>query len=153
MFPAGVNDGQEIRGAVPFFCADVGDRELRVPEDGELRHKCGVLGVLEISVFVRGREDLSRLRGVWEGILGREEERGDGVVFEVGRVRGVEGLDGGIRVVLRVVGEGEGARLGGGWYGVGDVVFGARVDGEERGRRVRLDSDEEDLGGLWVEYV
>ncbi|KAF1957170.1 hypothetical protein CC80DRAFT_55695 [Byssothecium circinans] len=160
-FPLGENGGQAKRGLVPFFCHDATPREFRVPVETmpeATRHASGIVGVRELTVIVDGGERFEEMERVYVGLFGEEGvKRGDGeVVFEARRVRDVEGLEGGARVVLRVAGsEGERVKVKdkGFWYG--DVVLAAKVgEGKVKGKRERLDGGEgDDVGGLWVEYV
>lgn len=158
-FPEGERGGQEKRGRVPFFCHDVTERGVRVPGgdgDGvEMEHMCGAVGMGEITVVVGDKGVLEETREVYKRIF--EEEgvvRGEEVCFHIGRVREVDGLSGGVRVVLRLPrGEEERRRTGKSGYWFGDVVLLARAGGgKEKGTRRRLDEGES-VGGLWVEYV
>lgn len=157
-FPEGERGGQGVRGKVPFWCHDGTERGVRVPEpehEGEGGHACGALGVLGFTVLVRGEEEWEGVEGVYAGLFGEAVRKGDGeVVFEMGRVRGVEGLEGGPRVVLKVArGEEERRKVGERGFWFGDVVLGARASGEkEKGARERIDTDV-DVGGIWIEYV
>lgn len=69
-FPTGIE-----RGAVPFWCHDVTDREKRVPISKEAtKHPCGALGVAGIRVGV----DDGRVKAVSEAIqaiIGEEDEK------------------------------------------------------------------------------
>ena len=162
-FPVGEDGGRASRGRLPFWCHDepVTARDLRVPITEErVGHSSGVVGVLGVSVVVRDLELLEDTRKSFATIFGQEGEgEGEGakdVVFETRRVRDVEGLERGARVVLRVAREEEASRVKerGFWYG--DVVFAAKAgDGRQAGERVRIDAETGDdwLGGLWVEYV
>ncbi len=158
-FPAGEMGGQGVRGKVPFFCHDVTERRVRVPvEEEKSRHACGVLGVRGLTVVVKDEALLEEMRGVYGDVLGSEGREGeDGVVFEVGRVREVDGLDEGVRVVLRVArGEEEEKKIEGRDFVFGDVVLGARAKGgKTKGTRERIDGEGEEMGvgGLWIEYV
>lgn len=92
-FPAGEMGGQGVRGKVPFFCHDVTERRVRVPVEGEKSmHACGAVGVRGFTVVVKDRALLEETRAVYKDVLGSEGKEGeDGVVFEVGQVREVEG--------------------------------------------------------------
>jgi hypothetical protein len=61
----------------------------------------------------------------------------------------------GPRGLLRVATEAEQGLLNEAGFWVGDVVLFARAGegGKEIGERVRLDGEEEGVGGLWVEYI
>ncbi|KAF2676062.1 hypothetical protein K458DRAFT_380490 [Lentithecium fluviatile CBS 122367] len=159
-FPAGEKEGQAIRGKVPFYCHDVTPRSYRVPlSASSTAHACGAVGVKELSVIVDTRESLEEVRRVYGTIFGTEgTARGDDEVrFETGQVESVPGLKSGAEVVLRLPKnerEEEKVREKGFWYG--DVVLAARAsEGREVGTRERIDgmSGENDVGGLWVEYV
>ncbi|PVH99530.1 hypothetical protein DM02DRAFT_729113 [Periconia macrospinosa] len=167
-FPKGDNGGQNVRGAAPFWCHDVGERGIRVPifddeEGGKgVRHPSGVTGVKEFTVLVGAEGVLEDFGALYRGLFGEGEVVGEGVGFRLGRVRGV-GVDGegsGAKVLLRVARtEEEKRRCEERSFWFGDVVFAAvaeeGVEGREKGTRVRLDEEggEADLGGLWVEYV
>ncbi|KAF2468476.1 uncharacterized protein BDR25DRAFT_304915 [Lindgomyces ingoldianus] len=162
-FPHGDNGGQAIRGKVPFFCHDETPRELRVPMTGDsTTHSCKAVGVKELTVVVKGTQELFSLSAVYEGILGTaargvrtKEEVENQVVFEIARVKEVEVLAEGPRVVLRVPrneDEEERVREKGFWFG--DVVLAVKVeDGDDVGRKERVDGGRDDVGGLWIEYV
>lgn len=154
-FPRGENGGQGSRGRVPFFCHDLTERALRVPEGVE--HASGVLGVKEITVVVGRRSVLEELRGVYEGIFGVEAvtSGGDGeIVFEIGRVKEVSGLETGPRVVLRLArDEGEEKKVEARGFWFGHVVLSARsTNGKESGRLERIDTDG-DIGGIWIQHI
>lgn len=158
-FPAGEKGAQAGRGRVPFFCHDVTDRGVRVPlSEEKTTHSSGVLGVRGLTVLVRDQELLEETRGVYKVLFGEDGVEKDGeVVFTVGRVQGVESLDGGARIRLRIArGEEEGRKVEEKGYWFGDVVFGAKAkEGKTVGEIERLDDAEgkDSLGGLWIEYV
>lgn len=144
---------------MPFFCHDVTERKVRVPvEEEESTHKCGALGVVGLTVVVKDQQLLEEMRGVYRDVLGSEgREEDDGVVFEVGRVREVDRLNEGVRVVLRVArGEKEEKKVERRDFVFGDVVLGAKArEDKTKGTRERIDGEGEEMGvgGLWVEYV
>lgn len=156
-FPLGPHGGQAARGRVPFFCHDVTERSVRVPLTPEkTAHPSGALGVKELTVIVRDKQLLAETSGVYARLFGREGvRRGDEVYFQAGRVRGVEDLDGGARIVVRLPKDKqEFKRLEETPYWYGDVVLAAPAgQGRALGTRHRLDDGDESVKGLWVEYV
>jgi len=72
-------DGQRIAwktanlkgGGLPFFCADLTPRSLRVPEGSARSHANGVAGVAEITVAVA---DLAASLGQYRALLGLEPQ-------------------------------------------------------------------------------
>lgn len=156
-FPKGEKGGQASRGRVPFFCHDITERGVRVPLSQEkTAHKSGVLGVKELTVVVRDQQLLKETGEVYARLFGKEGvQRGEEVVFQARRVKSVEGLDEGARVLLRLPkGEDESKRLERTGYWYGDVVFAApAVQGKAAGTRERLDAGDESVQGFWVEYV
>jgi hypothetical protein len=79
-----------------------------------------------------------------------------GVQFQVGRVCEVGGLDSGASIVLRAAKDANDAQATKNTgFRFGDVILSAKASGENeaRGSRVRLDKGEDDLGGLWMEYI
>lgn len=156
-FPRGELGGQSTRGRVPFYCHDETPRSVRVPlSDESTRHACGALGVRRLTVVVRDRQVLEETREIYRSLFGAEGvEKGDEVVFEAERVVEVDGLKGGAQIVLRVAQrdvEKERVKERGFWYG--DVVLAAKAgEGKEVGKKVRLDGGDDDVGGLWIEYV
>ena|SRR5690242_3315153 len=155
-FPRGEKGGQANRGRVPFFCHDVTERGVRVPLSVEkTTHQSGVLGVKELTVVVRDEGLLEETGGVYARLFGKDGvRRGEEVVFQTSRVKSVEGLDEGAKVVLRLPKDGEESKKleKGYWYG--DVVLAAPAgQGKTAGTRERLDASDESVSGLWVEYV
>lgn len=155
-FPTGENGGQEARGRIPFFCHDVTPREVRVPLSAEkTAHPCGAVGVQELTVVVKDQNLLDQTRRSYTSLLGSEGiGNGNEVSFQFGRVHELEGLDTGTRVVLRLPKDNtevERVNKLGYWYG--DVVLWAKAElNEAIGVRWRLDGDESDVGGMWIEY-
>lgn len=156
-FPRGENGGQGSRGRVPFFCHDVTERGVRVPlSEKKTTHPSGILGVKELTVVVRDEELLAETREVYKRLFGKEGVRsGDEVCFQGRRVKDVDGLDGGVKVVLRLPrDEAESKKLEEKGYWYGDVVLAApAAQGKTLGTRERLDEGDESVEGLWVEYV
>lgn len=157
-FPKG---GQGVRGRVPFFCHDVTDRSVRVPVGNEkTKHACGALGVREISIVVKDKNVLAETSKVYDSVLGKQgSARGDEVLYHINRVIDVDGLDGGAKIILRLPKdkiESEKVETHGFWYG--DIVLVAEAGaGRALGARERLDAqggdDDDDVRGLWIEYV
>jgi hypothetical protein len=114
------------------------------------------------SVWCIGREAdhdqalLDETKRAYASILGSEGSAdGDEISFHAGRVCDIEGLGDGARIVLRLPKddkEGEAAKKTGFWYG--EVVLVAKATAKKSsGERERLDGGDEDVRGLWVEYV
>lgn len=81
-FPAGIE-----RGAVPFWCHDVTEREKRVPiSKAATEHPCGALGVAGIRVGV----DDGRVKAVSEAIQATIGKEGEKLVL--GAPKAVDGL-------------------------------------------------------------
>ena len=151
--------GQEVRGSVPFFCHDKTPREMRVPlkREGSTKHASSVLGVESLTVIVSDQEALEKFRGIYKSVLGVEgAQKGNQVFFEISRVVDVAGYSGPV-IILRLPRneteskkvEATGKKF---WYG--DVVLVAEPgEGWEDGTGVRIDEGEEDLKGVWVEYI
>lgn len=156
-FPKGENGGQSSRGRVPFFCHDITDRQVRVPLSGEkTSHPSRILGVSELTVIVRDKQLLKETADVYARLFGKEGvQRGDHVYFQATRVKDVEGLDDGTRVVLRLPKDkDELKRLEKTDYWYGDVVLAAPAgQGKTLSTRERLDGGDEGVQGLWAEYV
>lgn len=156
-FPEGEHGGQATRGRVPFFCHDVTERGVRVPLSAEgTGHGSGALGVRELTVIVRDEGALEETGGVYAKLFGKEGVKsGDEVYFQAGRVKEVDGLDGGARIVLRLPRDREEVeRLGERSFWYGDVVLAAPAgQGKTPGTRQRLDDGDESVKGLWIEYV
>lgn len=118
-------DGKDLDGFVggeaPFWCLDRTPRDLRVPFQGAggrdlVRHPSGVLGVRDLSVFVRDRGLFQRLKVTYDALQGQE-----GVPLEGGRSGGgggggeeieeeEEGFRWGLHVPAPVGGDGTGER-------------------------------------------
>lgn len=62
------------RPDLPFLCADVTARALRVPEGEVRRHANGAVGVAEIGIAVRDPQDSARR---WEALLGKPARKDD----------------------------------------------------------------------------
>ncbi|KAH8730841.1 glyoxalase-like domain-containing protein [Phaeosphaeriaceae sp. PMI808] len=155
-FPKGKNGGQDVRGQIPFFCHDITERNVRVPLSAEkTSHACGALGVHQLTVIVKNQALLDQTRGAYKSILGGVETEGQSKNFQIGRVCEVKGLEGGASIILRLPKndeEIEATKKTGCWYG--GIVLAAKTDSEGlRGTRTRLDGSEDDVGGIWVEYV
>lgn len=156
-FPKGQHGGQSSRGRVPFFCHDITDRQVRVPlSEEKTSHPSEILGVKELTVIVRDKELLKETGDVYAKLFGKEGvRRGDEVHFQGTRVKDVEGLDMGVRIVLRLPKDkDEFKRLEKTGYWYGDVVLAATAGQDKTlGTRVRLDVGDASVKGLWVEYV
>ncbi|KAF9700195.1 hypothetical protein EKO04_001639 [Ascochyta lentis] len=156
-FPKGENGGQASRGRVPFFCHDITERQVRVPlSEEKTAHSSGILGVKELTVVVRDQGLLDDTSEVYARLFSNEGvKRGDEVYFQATRVKSVEGLDEGAKVVLRLPKDKDELKKlekTGYWYG--DVVFAAPAGQEKTvGTRERLDEGDESVQGLYVEYV
>lgn len=153
-FPQGEKGGRDVRGKIPFFCHDITDRGVRVPiSDEATKHECGALGVRQITVLVAGEEAREEVVGIYTKLFGKGRTVGEEILFEVGRVRGVEEWGGAEVVVRGSRTQEERERVGERGYWVGDIVLGAKADsGKEKGARDRVD-EAEGVGGLWIEYV
>lgn len=156
-FPKGEHGGQTSRGRIPFFCHDITERQVRVPlSEEKTSHSSGILGVKELTVIVRDKLLLQETEGVYSRLFGKDGvKRGDEVHFQASRVKDVENLDGGARVVLRLPKDkDEFKRLEKTGYWYGDVVLAALArQGRTLGSREKLDDGAESVQGLWVEYV
>lgn len=156
-FPRGDNGGQDNRGRVPFFCHDITERQVRVPlSEEKTTHSSGISGVQELTVIVKGKHLLRETSEVYARLFGAEGVKsGDELFFQGTRVKDVEGLDGGVKVILRLPkDENESKRLEKTGYWYGDVVLAApAAHGKTLGTRERLDVGDESVQGLWVEYV
>jgi hypothetical protein len=156
-FPKGEHGGQASRGRVPFFCHDITERQVRVPlSDEKTSHPSGVLGVKEVTVVVRDKQLLQETGEVYAKLFGKDGvKRGDEVHYLASRFKGIESLDGGARVILRLPkDQDEFKRLEKTDYWYGDVVLAAPADqGRTLGSREKLDGGKESVQGIWVEYV
>jgi hypothetical protein len=156
-FPKGEKGGQDIRGRIPFFCHDITERSVRVPLSKEkTTHPCGALGVRQLTIIVRDRRLLQETKAAYVSILGDEGlQRGDESYFRLKRVCEVDALETGSTIVLRLPKdrkETEASLKTG--FSYGDLVLGIEAGANKRlGSRERLDGSDEDVGGLWVEYV
>jgi hypothetical protein len=156
-FPKGEHGGQASRGRAPFFCHDITERQVRVPlSDEKTSHPSGVLGVKEVTVVVRDKQLLQETGEVYAKLFGKDGvKRGDEVHYLASRFKGIESLDGGARVILRLPkDQDEFKRLEKTDYWYGDVVLAAPADqGRTLGSREKLDGGKESVQGIWVEYV
>lgn len=156
-FPRGENGGQSSRGRVPFFCHDITERQVRVPLSQEKTiHASGILGVKELTVIVRNKQLLGETREIYTRIFGKEGvARGDEVYFHGTRVKDVDGLDDGAKILLRLPkNTNEFSKLEEAGYWYGDVVLAApAAQGKSPGIREKLDEGDESVGGIWIEYV
>jgi hypothetical protein len=157
-FPKGEKGGQDVRGSMPFFCHDITERNVRVPLSAEkTEHPCGALGVRELTIILNDSALLEATKVAYASILGDAVSTDDaGVQFQVGRVCEVGGLDSGASIVLRAAKDANDAQATKNTgFRFGDVILSAKASGENeaRGSRVRLDKGEDDLGGLWMEYI
>lgn len=156
-FPKGEHGGQSSRGRVPFFCHDITERQVRVPlSEEKTSHPSGFLGVKELTVIVKDEELLKETGDVYAKLFGKEgTRRGDEVYFQATRVKKVEGLDDGARIVLRLPKDKqELKRLESTSYWYGDVVLAAPAGlGKTLGTRDRVDTGDKEVRGLWIEYV
>lgn len=151
--------GQEVRGSVPFFCHDKTPRDLRVPlsRPRAASHPSHALGVKSLTVIVRTQESLDKFCKVYQTVLGVEGAlRENEIHFEITRVVDVEALGQGSKIILRLPNTEEetkkvdrtGREF---WYG--DVVLAAPAgEAGEAGKIMRIDGEEDDLMGFWVEY-
>lgn len=156
-FPKGEHGGQASRGRVPFFCHDITDRQIRVPlSEEKTSHTSGVQGVKELTVIVHDKQLLKETGDAYASLFGKQGvQSGDEVYFQASRVKDVESLDDGTKVVLRLPkDEEESKRLEKTGYWYGDVVLAASAgQGKTLGSRERLDAGDESVQGIWVEYV
>jgi hypothetical protein len=157
-FPKGEKGGQGVRGSMPFFCHDITQRNIRVPLSAEkTEHPCGALGVRELTIIFNSQALLDATKVAYASILGDTVSADDaGIRFQAGKVCEVDGLDSGASIVLRQpkdAKEAQATKKTG--FRFGDVILSAKSNGEDkvRGLRVRIDKGEDDLGGLWVEYI
>jgi hypothetical protein len=150
--------GQEVRGSVPFFCHDKTPRDLRVPlsRPGATTHPSSALGVKSLSVIVATQDSLDKFRKIYQTVLGVDGiQDGNEIYFEIARVVGALGQ--GPKVILRLPRSEEEVKKvestgRGFWYG--DVVLAAPADETSKaGKIIRIDGEEDDLKGFWVEYV
>ena len=75
--------GRALTGDLPFLCADMTARELRVPSGAAWQHANGVLGIAELGIAVADVEtSLTR----YIALLGREPEH-DGHTFILAETR------------------------------------------------------------------
>ncbi len=100
----GIADGYDL----PFLCADVTQRGLRVPHGPSAQHANGATGVKRVTVAV---ESLDRSRERYSALLGgvaTEKAHEHGVSFRLGgsEVRLVTGEDRGVKNYLERRGEG-----------------------------------------------
>jgi hypothetical protein len=156
-FPKGEHGGQDKRGRIPFFCHDVTPRDVRVPLSKEkTTHTSGIRGVKELTVIVKDKALLSETSDVYAKLFGAEGvKKGEEVYFHATRVKEVDGLDAGARVLLRLPKDkDEVEKVGKTGYWYGDVVLAApAAQGKTVGTRERLDDEEDSVQGLWVEYI
>jgi hypothetical protein len=156
-FPKGEKGGQENRGRIPFFCDDITQRNVRVPLSAEkTTHPCGALGVRQLTIIVKDRTLLEQTRRAYAAIIGDNWiQRGDEVYFRLKRVCEVGSLDAQSTIVLRLVKdrkETEATMKTG--FLFGDVVLGVQARANQKlGTRERLDGGEDDVRGLWLEYI
>jgi hypothetical protein len=156
-FPKGERGGQDIRGRVPFFCHDITPRSVRVPlSDEKTVHPCGALGVRQLTVVVKDQSLLDETKRAYGSILGNGgSSEGDNLSFQAARVCDVDGMESGAQIVLRLPRdeqEVEATKKSGFWYG--DVILGAKTGaGKLHGTRERLDGGDDNVRGLWVEFV
>lgn len=147
-FPKGDSGGQKVRGRIPFFCHDITQRSVRVPLSKEnTTHPCGALGITQLSIIVRDQDLLYETKKALASLLG------DGAPsFQATRVRDVEGLAGGAKIILRLPhGEAETENTG---FWFGDICLGVKATGEHKpGAKARLDLDAEDVRGVSLEWV
>ncbi|KAF2277154.1 uncharacterized protein EI97DRAFT_466680 [Westerdykella ornata] len=150
---------------------------------GKTRHPCGALGLLELCVLVAHEEVYHQVKKIYTRLFGEARILGGGgegeeeaeAVFTTSRpIPGISPVleTAAPRIRLRLArseAEKEKVRVRGAGSGfcVCDVVLAARAaqeeeeggvagTGRENGTRVRIDGvggGEEDVGGLWVEYL
>jgi hypothetical protein len=153
-FPKGENGGQKTRGRIPFFCHDITQRNIRVPLSKEnTTHPCGALGITKLSIIVRDQGLLDETKKALTSLLA-EVELGVSS-FRAARVRGVEGLDSGANIAVRLPhGEEETKAVTKTGFWFGDICLGVKATGEHApGTKVRLDLDGEDVRGVSLEWV
>jgi hypothetical protein len=112
--------------------------------------------VRQITVIVKDQELLDQTRHAYTIVLGQEgHQSGDKVMFNVGRVHDVDSLGSGAKVMLRrPTNEKEMGATAQSGYCYGDVILGTRAGARNpSGTRTRLDDGEEDVRGLWLEYL
>lgn len=158
-FPKGEHGGQSVRGRLPFFCHDTTTRNTRVPiNDDVITHASGALGVIQLTIIVKDNDMLEQTKREYTSVLGEYSTgKGDEVLFHVGQVHKVDGLDGGPKILLRLpkdAEEFEKVKATGFLYG--NVILGAKSrPGQPAGSLVRLDAElrGSGVGGLWIEYA
>lgn len=74
---------RQARHDLPFLCADLTPRALRVPDGALRRHRNGASGVAEVAVAVT---DVQASLARYRAFLGDEAVRGDEVLLEGARV-------------------------------------------------------------------
>jgi hypothetical protein len=72
---------------LPFLCADVTPRALRVPEGEVRRHRNGAIGIPSVTVSV---ENLQATLARYRAFLGEDAIDGEEVVLAGARIRFVE---------------------------------------------------------------
>lgn len=75
---------RQARHDLPFLCADLTPRALRVPEGEVRRHRNGVAGIAQVTVAVA---DVQRSLSRYGAFLGDEAVREDQVLLEGARIR------------------------------------------------------------------
>lgn len=63
--------GSTIEPELPFLCADVTSRDLRVPHGPAQRHPNGVTGIADVRVLV---SDLASVTGMYTALLGQDAQ-------------------------------------------------------------------------------
>lgn len=74
---------RQVRHDLPFLCADVTPRSLRVPEGDARRHANGATGVADITVAV---QDVQASLRRYRAFLGDDVVRGDEVAIDDARI-------------------------------------------------------------------
>ena len=99
--------GRAITADLPFLCADLTARDLRVPSGEAWQHANGVLGIAELSIAVT---DVEASVARYTALLGREPEH-DEHTFMLGETRlrmlsAMDDANGIIQARLELRGEG-----------------------------------------------
>lgn len=158
-------DGQEVkweitfpsanflRGELPFFCHDVSDRSLRLPQAAKnVEHPCGAYGLESMSVYV-SESKIEALKQGYATLLNVPTPSAG--AFEVQRYAPVEGVK---PAEIRLGKPTEDWQLDGrqsrdGVF-IGDMVFGCHGRGTDGGgaKKVRIDPRDEGLGGICLSW-
>ena len=141
---------------MPFKVGKVVHFPAEVCASCPLRERCTTSKTAR-NLSVHPDEKLLQETGeVYVKLFGKDGVRGgDDMHFLTSRVKGIESIDGGARVILRLPKDKDELKRvekTGHWYG--DVVLAAPAgQGRTLGSRERLDGDKESVQGIWIEYV